>query len=138
MRVAVIMSLIIGCSSVPQYGSFLRGRHRAQVALATDSVSKLRRDYAPERVRVVYTQGQADPFGRGLAAGLRQEGYKVRSGLGGPKAFTVRYVVDRVKNTPLLRVTLFVRGRVLSRAYKEHVDGTVAVGPWSSGGFHGR
>jgi len=134
MRLWVTVLIVSGCASAPQYGSFLQGQHQAQAALAADAASKLSEDYEPQNVGVVYTQQHADPFGRGLSAGLQDAGFAVRRGTGGPKAFTVRYVVDQIKGTALLRVTMRVRGRVLSRAYATRATGAVAVGPWSSGG----
>ena len=53
------------------------------------------------------------------------------------QAELLRYVVDTVKGTDLLRVTIYVRGQTFARAYAERAGGLYPVGPWSVGVRHG-
>jgi hypothetical protein len=123
---------VLGCGGAAQYGSFIEEKPQVQAAIGTDAAKKLARNYPAERHKIWVAQQTEDAFGRGFAAALREQGYAVETGEEqgpGPK-LAVRYVLDAVKGTPLLRLTLYVQRRRLSRAYAERPDGLYPAGPW--------
>jgi hypothetical protein len=135
-RTLLLALLLAGCGGAAQYGSFVSGREPAQAAIATDAAKKLAASLPGEGQAVRFAHDATDAFGRGLAAELRKEGFAVRSTPSGGELL-VRYVVDAIKGTDMLRATIYVRGRVLSRAYATRSGGLYPVGPWSVGVRHG-
>lgn len=135
MRVAMIVVALAACSGTAQYGSFVAGQEQVQGALASDAAKKLSVEYTPDSQAIRLVQDAQDPFGRALATELRKAGYSVkdRSAPRSADELHVRYVVDRLKGTRLLRVTVHVQRRRLSRAYGQRADGVYPAGPWSSG-----
>lgn len=137
--VGILVLVLVGCGGSAQYGSFVDGRARAQAAIAADAATKLRAEFAPDSHSLRLAHTAADVFGRNFVAALRRAGYAVKES-SAPLArseLSVRYVVDQLKGTQLLRVTVYVRDRTLSRPYGERASGVYPVGPWSAGGFDG-
>lgn len=75
-------------------------------------------------------------FGRSFAGELRKAGFAIRATASSDELL-VKYVVDVLKGTDLMRATLYVRGRTLSRAYAQRAGALYPVGPWSVGERHG-
>lgn len=146
MRAAIWIVVLVGCGGAVQYGSFVGGRSEAQAAMALDAARKLATEYAPDSHALRLLHAATDSFGRSFAAELRKAGYAVQDGsadeLQDAKArsadeLQVRYVVDQLKGTQLLRVTLYLPRTTLSRAYAERASGVFPVGPWSMGSVGG-
>lgn len=135
MRATFVIVSLCACGGA-QYGSFVEGQAPAQAAMAADAASRLASDYPPAGRSIRIAQGGHDVFGRTLAGELRKSGYSLHASdsAAGGHDLEVRYVADRVKGTKLLRVTLYVRGLQLSRAYAEGPRGVYPAGPWSRGG----
>jgi hypothetical protein len=128
--------VLAGCGSSVPYGSFVTGREPGQAAIAADAAKELATLFPPTGQPIRFAHDDDDPFGRGLADALRTEGFAVRSRPADGELL-VRYVVDVIKGTDLLRATLYVRTRTVSRAYVQRESGLYPVGPWSVGGPHG-
>ena len=127
---------LAGCSGAMPYGSFVTGREQAQTAIAADAAKELATSFAPADQPLRFAHDTGDAFGRGLVAALRKQGFAVRS-TPARGEFLVRYVVDALKGTELLRATIYVQGRTFSRAYAPRPGGLYPVGPWSVGGTDG-
>lgn len=139
MRAAAWLLVLVGCGGAVQYGSFVDGRSLAQGVMAADAARKLAIEYAPDSHPLRLPLAATDDFGRNFEAELRRTGYAVQKG---PAASSrdelqVRYVVDELKGTDLLRVTLYVQQRTLSRPYAERPRGVYPVAPWTAGGSDG-
>lgn len=136
MRITTLVLALCGCGGAAQYGSFVQVATQTQAAIAADAARKLAADYDAAQVRVRIAQDARDPFGRSFAAQLRKAGFAVKSGEGGAigAQLRVRYVVDKLKGTDLLRLSLFVERRTLSRAYARRSGAVYPAGPWSIGG----
>jgi hypothetical protein len=133
--VSTFMLALLGCASAAQYGSFVQDKPQAQAAIGTDAAAKLAIDYPPESHTIRIAQEAQDAFGRGFASALRERGYAVQTSSAATSAgeLPVRYTVDKIKSTELLRLTLYVQRRLLSRAYAQRSDGVYPAGPWSVG-----
>lgn len=135
-RTLVLVLLLAGCGGAVPYGSFVIGREPAQAAIAADAAKKLAASFGGAGQAIRFAHDATDAFGRGLATELRKEGFAIRS-TPADGELLVRYVVDAVKGTDMLRATIYVRGRTLSRAYALRGDELYPVGPWSVGVLHG-
>lgn len=131
-RTLVLALMLAGCGGAVPYGSFVKGRDRAQAAIAADAAKKLAGAFLGAGEAIRFAHDATDPFGRGLAAELRKEGFAIGSTRADGELL-VRYVVDAIKGTDMLRATIYVRGRTLSRAYRARPGGLFPVGPWSVG-----
>ena len=129
------MLMLAGCGGTVPYGSFVGGHEQAQAAIAADAANLLSAEYAPDSHSIRLAQDARDAFGRAFAAELRKGGYSVKdtSAPSSEGDLQVRYVIDHLKGTELLRVTIYVQRRRLSRAYAHRQDGLHPAGPWSSG-----
>ena len=135
-RTLVLALLLSGCGGAAPYGSFVTGREPAQAAIAADAAKKLAASFPGTGQGIRFSHDATDAFGRGLAAELRKEGFAIRRAPADGELL-VRYVVDAIKGTDMLRATIYVRGRTLSRAYAARPGGVFPVGPWSVGVRHG-
>lgn len=130
---ALVLLTATGCATASQYGNYVNGKDQAQAAMAVDAANKLQEDYPPqEHVLVLYGGEEPDAFGTDLQNQLRKRGFTVRAGGSSDGAIVIRYAVDVIKGTSLLRITLYVDARRLSRAYNEKGQGVEPAGPWSS------
>lgn len=132
----VLALLLAGCGGAGPYGSFVTGRESVQTAIAADAAKELAASFPEEGQGVRFAHDAQDAFGRALAAELRKEGFAIRSAPSHGELL-VRYVVDVIKGTDLLRATIYVRDRTLSRAYAARRGELYPVGPWSVGVLHG-
>jgi len=129
----------LGACATATTGAYLPSSYDAAApTIAQDAASKLAREYPPDEHRlevVVDTQGT---FDRAFASSLRRSGFAVAatSNASG-EPIVVRYAVDRLRGTKLVRVTLFIDNRTLSRAYASQPSGVYPAGPWSSGVHRG-
>jgi conjugative transfer protein TrbH len=131
----ILLTLLVtwvGCAVTPHYGTFLQGHEQAQYAIATDAASKLSSTYPPESHSIRLERQVDDLFGERLAAELRKQGYSLqeRAVHGGEDGMLVRYVLDTLKGTELLRLSIYVPGRRLSRPYAQRSDQVLPNGPW--------
>jgi hypothetical protein len=132
MRLGPCLSLcvIVGCASAPpRYGNFLVGHAEAQAAMALDA-AELLLGLLVEQPRLTLDAPPRDAFGLGLVQQLRDNGLEP-STVAHKGAPRLRYAVDQLKRTSLLRVTLVLGTRRLSRAYALKGSTAVAQGPWS-------
>lgn len=136
MRTGALVMALIGCGGSAQYGSFVEDSPRIEAAVAADAAQRLAADYEPEGASVRFAHDARDTFGRSFATELRKAGFAVMAAAAGASGgeLSLRYVVDRVKGTALLRVSLHIDRRALSRAYAQRSGGVYPVGPWSVGG----
>lgn len=135
--IALILAFALaGCGGAAPYGSFVTGREPAQAAIAVDAAKEVAASLPSTDQPIRFGLDARDVFGRAFATALRAQGFALRST---PTAddLVVRYVVDAVKGTDLLRATIYVQGRTLSRAYAQRAHGLYPVGPWSVGGPDG-
>lgn len=132
MRWLLLSLLTCGCAATPRHGSFIEGRMGQQQALSQDAAELLAAG-KPEGATFALPEGTADPFGRGLADALRSRGHFVTAGEK-DGALSVRYVVDELRGTDLLRVVLWIGHGVRSRAYRAEGTSLVAAGPWTVAG----
>jgi hypothetical protein len=128
--------IFAGCAGAVPYGSFVTGREPAQAAIAADAAKELAASLRSTGEPIRFAHDASDAFGRSLAAALRTQGFAIRV-TPAHGELLVRYVVDAVKGTDLLRATIYVQGRTLSRAYAQRASGLYPVGPWSVGGPYG-
>ena len=135
-RTLMFALMLAGCGGAAPYGSFVSGREPAQAAIAADAAKKLAASFGGAGQAIRFAHDATDAFGRGLATELRKEGFAIRS-TPADGELLVRYVVDAIKGTDMLRATIYVRGRTLSRAYTARSGGLYPVGPWSVGVLHG-
>lgn len=137
MRETLVLALMLaGCGGAAAYGSFVTGREPAEAAIAADAAKKVAASFPATGQAVRFAHDATDAFGRGLAAELRKEGFAIRR-TPTDGELLLRYVVDAIKGTDLLRATIYVRSRTLSRAYAARPGGLYPVGPWSVGVLHG-
>jgi hypothetical protein len=85
-----------------------------------------------EQPRLTLDSPPRDVFGLSLVQQLRDNGLEP-STVAHEGAPRLRYAVDQLKGTSLLRVTLALGTRQLSRAYALKGSTAVAQGPWSIG-----
>ena len=135
-RTLMLALTLAGCGGTVPYGSFVQGREPAQAAIAADAAKKLAASFGGAGEGIRFAHDATDAFGRGLATELRKEGFAIR-GAPADGELLVRYVVDAIKGTDMLRATIYVRARTLSRAYAQRGDELYPVGPWSVGVLHG-
>ena len=131
--IAVLVCAVAGCAGAPRHGTFVQGQDAALGAVSEDAAGKLRQEFPPDRYAVVLERAEEDAFGKELDSALRKAGYEV---LGkrrkGGQAVRVRYAVDTVKETMLLRLTMEVGRQQLSRVYVPRSRGVYPAGPWSA------
>ena len=133
---ALVLAVVAGCGGAAPFGCFIAGRERVQAAMAADAAKKLASVFTATGQGVRFAHDARDAFGRTLAGELRKEGFAIRSTASGDELL-VRYVVDVLKGTGLLRATVYVRRRTFSRAYAQRAGALYPVGPWSVGDSHG-
>lgn len=136
MRTGALVIALIGCGGAVQYGSFVQGSPRVQAAVAADAARRLAADYEPDGASIRFAHDGRDAFGRSFATALRKSGFAVKDATAERSAgeLSLRYVFDQIKGTDLLRVSLYIERRTLSRAYAQRSGGVYPVGPWSVGG----
>lgn len=140
MRYAILVLLCCSaaCASTST-GAYLPSAYDSAVsAIAYDAASKLALEYPPDQHPLELRSETEGRFDRAFISSLRQNGFALgsdanRSG----EALVVQYAVDQLLGTKLVRVTVFVERRTLSRAYATGTDGVYPAGPWSSGVHHG-
>lgn len=133
---ALVLAAIAGCGGAAPFGSFVTGRERVQAAMAADAAKKLASVFTATKKGVRFAHEAGDAFGRNLAGELRKQGFAIRSSASGEELL-VRYVVDELKGTDLMRATIYVRARTFSRAYAQRAGALYPIGPWSVGDRHG-
>jgi len=136
MRTGALAIALIGCGGAIQYGSFVEGSSRIQAAVAADAAQRLAADYEAEGASIRFAHDARDAFGRSFATELRKAGFAIKDSAGDASdgELGLRYVVDGIKGTDLLRVSLYVDRRALSRAYAQRSGAVYPAGPWSVGG----
>jgi hypothetical protein len=132
----VIGLVLAACGGAAPYGSFVTGHEPIQVAIAADAAKKLAAAFPAEGQAIRIGHDARDAFGRGFATALRAEGFAIRA-TPSDGELVVRYVLDEIHGTELLRVTIYVRGQTLARAYEKRASALVPLGLWSHGGAHG-
>jgi hypothetical protein len=132
----ILAFILASCGGAAPYGSFITGRQPAQAAIAADAAKEVAASLPSTEQPIRFGHDARDAFGRAFAAALRAQGFALRST---PTAdeIVVRYVVDLIKGTDLLRATIYLQRRTLSRAYAQRAHGLYPVGPWSVGGPDG-
>jgi hypothetical protein len=132
-----IMSLL-ACASTST-GAYLPSAYDSAVsAIAYDAASKLALEYPPDEHALELRAQTEGSFDRAFVSSLRQSGFalsatEARAG----EALVLQYAVDQLRGTKLVRVTLFLEHRTLSRAYTTSAEGVYPAGPWSSGVHRG-
>lgn len=129
---------LFGCASTST-GAYLPSVYDSAVsAIAYDAASKLALEYPPDEHALELRAQTEGSFDRAFVSSLRQSGFAlaVAEGRAG-EALVLQYAVDQLRGTRLVRVTLFIEHRTLSRAYSASVDGVYPAGPWSSGVHRG-
>lgn len=136
MRTGALVMALIGCGGSVQYGSFVEGSPRVQAAVAADAAQRLAADYEAEGASIRFAHDASDTFGRSFGTELRKAGFAVKDAANESSGgeLSLRYVVDRVKGTDLLRVSIYIDRRTLARAYAQRSGEVYPVGPWSVGG----
>lgn len=155
MRTALVfVFLMSGCatqqSGSPSYGNFVsRASTASHQKMASDAVRQLDALYAPAMTRFDVSQPTADPFGAALVQTLRQHGYALAQTTAlqttppaGPDSVkptstaverngvTLRYVLDELPGTNLIRLTLQIEDQMLTRAYQVADDGASPASQW--------
>lgn len=130
--VLLVVVVIVGCGATAQYGTFVRGHERAQYAIAADAAVKIAAAYPPETRSIRLEREADDLFGQRLATELRKKGFSLQENAASAseRQLQVRYVLDAIKGTDLLRLSIYVPQRRLSRAYAQRSDRVFPDGPW--------
>jgi hypothetical protein len=150
-------AMLAGCVSAPNsYGDLSGAPHGYDNAIAADMVTELASDYAPALTRLNIGQPTADAFSATFIASLRDRGFAVaefgtaaRSGdaprdelrravhpffFHAPRptqtAVDVRYVLDQLGVDNMYRVTIWLGGITLSRAYIADGGDISPAGAW--------
>ena len=134
MLTSMLLAGLAGCAAnqgadTPAYGNLLAAPVPAQESgIADDAATRLAASYPPAQTRFALQHAAQDGFGTGLLARLRAQGYAVAEFSDqGPataspqpqaaEAIALRYVLDMAAPPGLARLTLYVGGESLSRAY---------------------
>jgi len=118
-------------------GAYLPSAYDSAVsAIAYDAAAKLALEYPPDEHPLDLDAQTEGSFDRAFVSSLRQSGFALGPS-GSGEALVVQYAVDQLRGTKLVRVTLFVDRRTLSRAYTTSSEGVYPAGPWSLGVHHG-
>lgn len=146
----LLLATLGGCVSTGHYGNYLEGMTpAANQKLAADTVKQLAQVYPPASTRFNLTQTTKDGYGAMLAAGLRARGYSLLEytdssermvssketppaaiSFPGTRAVALRYVVDRLGENNLYRITLLVGDQSLTRAYVAQNSTLYPAGAW--------
>lgn len=135
---ALLCSSLFACASTST-GAYLPSAYDSAVsAIAYDAAAKLALEYPPDEHPLSLDSETEGGFDRAFVSSLRQSGFALGSrGNRSGDMLVVQYAVDQLRGTKLVRLTLFVERRTLSRAYATGSDGVYPAGPWSSGVHHG-
>lgn len=129
---------LLACASTST-GAYLPSAYDSAVsAIAYDAAAKIALEYPPDDHPLALDSETESSFDRAFVSWLRQNGFTLKSaGNRSTDVLVVQYAVDQLRGTKLVRVTLFVEHRTLSRAYATGADGVYPAGPWSSGVHRG-
>ncbi|WP_295393287.1 hypothetical protein [uncultured Thiodictyon sp.] len=99
----------------------------------TDATTQLEILYPAPSTPVGLAAQPADTFGKGLVAALMAKGYHVTVGTDRtpPAGYALSYLIDVPAGLEVYRVTVFVGGASISRAYFSDPAGAVPAGPWT-------
>lgn len=134
MLTPLLLASLAGCAAnqgtdTPAYGNLLAAPVPAQESgIADDAAARLAASYPPAQTRFALQHAAQDGFGTGLLARLRAQGYAVaefsaQTPAAAPpqppsaEAIALRYVLDMAGSPGLARLTLYMGGESLSRAY---------------------
>jgi hypothetical protein len=128
---------LLACASTST-GAYLPSTYDSAVsAIAYDAASKLALEYPPDEHALELKAETEGSFDRAFVSSLRQSGFALGAQRRPNEALVVQYAVDQLRGTKLVRVTLFIEQRTLSRAYTTSSEGVFPAGPWSSGVHRG-
>ena len=132
---ALLALALLGCASAPGYGNYVANYpSKAAASVAADAVALVLKQHPEQGLRFRFAHEVHDAFGEQLADALRQRGHSVSvsSSRQEPGEHTLKYVLDPIKGTNLVRLMLTVNNIELARAYRKSADGAaVPVGPWA-------
>ena len=134
MLTPLLLASLAGCATnrvanTPAYGNLLAALVPSQEnGIADDAAVRLAASYPPAQTRFALQHAAQDGFGTGLLARLRAQGYAVAEFSNqastdlppqppAAEAIALRYVLDMTAPPGLARLTLYVGGESLSRAY---------------------
>lgn len=138
-QILVLVALLLAACSASTTGAYLPDRYdSAARSIAHDAASKLALEYPPDDHALELVAQTQTTFDRAFASSLRRSGFPMGLPSGDERErIVVQYAVDQIRGTKLVRVTMFVDHRTLSRAYAPKPGGVYPAGPWSSGVHHG-
>lgn len=151
-------SLIIAClllaSCCSQYGNFLDNdlTEDGNSLLSEDVTRQLCLLYYPAKTQINFDNFDGDNFGQDLIQKLREKGFAVREYISEPlkktpeenydfslkidfpedkKIIHLKYLLDKVKNTNIYRVQLYLNDKILAHGYFEQDLDLYHAGKWS-------
>lgn len=113
------------------YGNFTQASAGVFDLMAKDTAAQLSHVYPPAKNRFHISQKINDPFGIRLIKILRQKGFGIVEKTNAPSEANFFYVVDEPVSHHLYRVSVYVGGQSLSRAYGIQNGVLVPVSAWS-------
>lgn len=132
LGVLIAAFLVTSCASTGTVGVFTPIDTAVADGLAEDFVSQTKRLGLDSDDELSVAVGD-DPMGPALEEKLRTAGFRVSRTSASNDDASVRYAVDRLKGTDLLRMTVLVADRRISRVYREEEDRLLPSGPWTVG-----
>lgn len=147
---AIACGLLGGCVSPvldQQYGNFGGFTAEYELVIANESADRIAAVFPPSQTRLNLRQPTPDAFGVALVANLRAKGYAISEYAAGvaplgtenpsqmnrdqraDAGIDMNYILDH-PDPDLLRVTVFVAQRSLSRAYTTTRGRLIPFGAW--------
>lgn len=128
--VLLLMGCLSSCTSL-RYGNFTQASPGVFDLMAKDTAAQLGHVYPPAKNRLCLSQKVTDPFGMRLIDLLRKKGFGVMEKTNSSRDANFFYVVDEPIPRHLYRVSVFVGGQSLSRAYGLQNSVLVPASSWS-------
>jgi len=138
LAVSAIAAILFGCAQQTRVGNYSElSSTVVQADLVSDATKQLMVLYPPAKSHFTIQQPTTDAFGSGLVDRMRDKGYAVQESSKEKATVTANdglplgYVVDRLDDASLYRVTLLIGAQTLSRAYVVSDGAVTPAGSWS-------
>jgi hypothetical protein len=139
--VCAALTLAACVTPPPQNGNFSSATEDTQKEVAIDAIAQMVRVFPPAKYKLTFSQKATDTFGLAFLDGLRTTGYAIEEIAGNEDDDSAKknqqsdgnaasYTLDDIDD--ILRLTIYVGQRSITKAYLKRPDGTYGgSGYWS-------
>lgn len=125
-----VVLAICSCTNM-NYGVLTEVNPSIEVIMARDCVKQIEKVKPPARTTFKISQKTNSSFGKHLINELRERGFGIQEVTNHNIKANFSYVIDKLSSNGLIRVSLWVEEKVLSRAYLIKNGTLIPVGTWT-------